>query len=134
MDRARSKTNKNLKMMERNIGRVYRTYPALIAVEKEYKAYMDKVKKSVSEEYEAYKNETDVTLKKELKQAYSDKLSSLTIQSKEYKKLVKKIAEVLAQANQYALNIVNAEMISIYTENYNQVADECKRVGIKVNG
>ena len=120
--------------MERNIGRVYRTYPALIAVEKEYKAYMDKVKKSVSEEYEAYKNETDVTLKKELKQAYSDKLSSLTIQSKEYKKLVKKVAEVLAKANQYALDIVNAEMISIYTENYNQVADECKRVGIKVNG
>lgn len=134
MDKAREKTDKQLKTMERNIGRVYRTYPALIAVEKEYKAYMSMVEKKTNKAYNEYIKEKDINLKEELKKVYTGQLKALTIESKDYKKLVKKISRTLAAANQYALDIVNAEMISIYTENYNQVAEECERVGINVNG
>lgn len=134
MDKAREKTDKQLKTMERNIGRVYRTYPALIEVEKEYKAYMSMVEKKTNKAYNEYIKEKDINLKEELKKVYTEQLKALTIESKDYKKLVKKISRTLAAANQYALDIVNAEMISIYTENYNQVAEECERVGINVNG
>lgn len=133
-DKAREKTDKQLKTMERNIGRVYRTYPALIAVEKEYKAYMSMVEKKTNKAYNEYIKEKDINLKEELKKVYTEQLKALTIESKDYKKLVKKISRTLSKANQYALDIVNAEMISIYTENYNQVAEECERVGINVNG
>lgn len=134
MDKAREKTDKQLKTMERNIGRVYRTYPALIAVEKEYKAYMSMVEKKTNKAYNEYIKEKDINLKEKLKKVYTEQLKALTIESKDYKKLVKKISRTLAATNQYALDIVNAEMISIYTENYNQVAEECERVGINVNG
>lgn len=134
MDRARTITNKKLKIIEKAIGRVYRMHPALIAIKREYAEYMEMVGKKTSEAYKAFVNEKDIKYKAELKKVYSDQLSDLTIRSKEYKKLIDKFTDVMARVNQDVLDIINEEMIPIYTINYNQVAVECKKVGITVNG
>ena len=127
-DKARAKTDKRLSKIDAEISRVYDTHPALLSVEKKYAEYMMIVKKQTEKEYEAYQQDP------EQKQAYIDKVRSLTLQSAKYKKLVNEIVDVLAEVNQQALNVVNDSMADIYAMNYNQVAEECKRVGIKING
>ena len=57
-----------------------------------------------------------------------------TFGSKEYTAIMDEYADAIAGANAKALDIANDAMIEVYTISYNQVADECKRVGIKVNG
>ena len=131
-DRARQKTDKQLKKMEKEMGRVYKNNSALIAIRKEFMQYMDKVKRETQPQYDAYVHAKED--KEKLKQEYIKAVKNRTVFSKEYKKLVNKVTSVLADVNQQALDIVNNEMISIYTENYNQVAEDCRRVGIKVNG
>lgn len=133
-DKARQKTDKRLKKMERDISRMYKMHPALIAIRKEFAKYMKMVQKRTESSYNAYVNETDKDIKEDLKRVYMDELKGLTIQSKKYRRLVKKIVKTMAKVNQDALNIVNAEMVSVYTDNYNQVAVDCEKVGIKVNG
>jgi N-acetylglucosamine kinase-like BadF-type ATPase len=128
MDRARTQTDKKLDMIEREIGRVYKEYPALLAIEKEYAKYMAKVQKQTEKEYNAYKEDP------EQKQAYIDKVKALTLGSKEYARLTQKIARVLAEVNQQALEISNNAMLEVYAMNYNQVADDCRKAGIKVDG
>ena len=128
MDRARTQTDKKLDMIEREIGRVYKEYPALLAIEKEYAKYMAKVQKQTENEYKAYKEYP------EQKQAYIDKVKALTLGSKEYARLTQKIARVLAEVNQQALEISNNAMLEVYAMNYNQVADDCRKAGIKVDG
>ena len=128
MDRARTQTDKKLDMIEREIGRVYKEHPALLAIEKEYAKYMAKVQKQTEKEYKAYKEDP------EQKQAYIDKVKALTLGSKEYARLTQKIARVLAEVNQQALEISNNAMLEVYAMNYNQVADDCRKAGIKVDG
>lgn len=132
IDKAREQTDKILKEMERDIGRVYKTNPALLRIRKKLNAYLDDVQKQVEPEYTAYKNETDEKKKRELKKIYGDKVKELTLQNKRYKKLVDEFTTVLAETNQSALDIVNDSMVSIYTLNYNQVAEGCEKAGIKV--
>ena len=134
MDRARQATDKKLQAMEDEIGRIYANSPALKRIRKEYAEYMKMVQKRTESSYKAYMDETDPDTKKDLKKAYTDEVRSLTLESKEYNKLIKKFTEVMAQVNQEALNVVNGEMVDIYVENYNQVAVECRRVGIEVDG
>ena len=134
LDKARQKTDKRLKEMERDISRMYKMHPALIAIKKEFAKYMKVVQKKTQSSYNAYINETDQDKKQELKKIYSDEVKKLTLQSKDFQKLVKKITKTMAKVNQDALDIVNGNMVAIYTDNYNQVAEECKKVGIKVNG
>ena len=131
-DRARQKTDKRLNKMEGKIGRVYKNNSALLAVQKEFMQYMDKVKRETQPQYDAYVNAKED--EKKLKKEYITAVKNRTVFSKEYKKLVNKVTSVLADVNQQALDIVNDEMIAIYTENYNQVAEDCRKVGIKVNG
>lgn len=133
MDKARRKTDKRLKKMEREMGGVYKKDPALLAVEKEYAAYMKDVQEKTKPEYDDYIHAKDGE-KTEKKKAYQDAVKALTLNSKEYRKIVEKVCAVLAKVNQKALDIANDQMIAIYTDNYNQVAEECRRVGIKVNG
>lgn len=134
MDRARQATDKKLQAMEDEIGRIYANSPALKRIRKEYAEYMKMVQKRTESSYKAYMDETDPDTKKDLKKAYTDEVRSLTLESKEYNKLIKKFTEVMAQVNQEALNVANDAMVDIYVENYNQVAVECRRVGIEVDG
>lgn len=133
-DKARTQTDKKLRQMERDIGRVYRLHPALLAVEKEYAKYMGIVQEKTKAEYRAYMDEDDPDIKAEKEKAYMRKVRELTMESTRYNKIVEKIVGVLADVNQQALDISNKAMPEIYAMNYNQVAEDCKKVGIKVNG
>lgn len=133
MDKARKKTDNQLKNMERKIGKVYSDSLALRRIEKKYNAFMESVSKQTEASYRAYKAESDEKIKKEFKKAYMDEIKSLTVNNKEYKVLIDEFTTVLAGVNQEAVDVVNDEVSEIYAENYNQVAEECKRVGITVN-
>ena len=132
LDRARTKTDKRLKQMEQRMSRVYGNSSALNAVQKQFVEYMKKVKKETQDQYDAYMNAQED--KEKIKEGYIKAVKDRTIFSKEYKKLLSKLVGVLAEVNQQALDIANDEMIAIYTDNYNQVAEDCRKVGIKVNG
>lgn len=134
MDRARSKTNKLLKELEQRISEIYVTDPSLLYVQKKYHSYMDMVKRRTEDSYDAYVNETDPDKKEKLKKVYTDKVKSLTLKSLEYKSLVDEIARTMSDVNQKAIDVTNDVMTDVYTLNYNQVAVDCKKVGINVNG
>ena len=134
MDKARKQTDKKLNKMEKDIGRIYKDDPALKSIEKAFAKYMIMVKKKTQASYKAYVDEYDWDKRAELKKVYSDEVKALTMDSPEYRKLVKDFTATLSYVNQKALNISNKAMNEIYAINYNQVAEECKRVGIKVNG
>lgn len=134
MDEVRKKTDKELKAMESKIGRIYENSPALKHIEKEFMTYMKMVQKKTESSYNAYINETDKDIKEKLKHTYADEVESLTIKSAQYKKLIKKFIKVITKVNQEALNVANKSMTEIYCMNYNQVAAECARIGIKING
>lgn len=134
MDKTRIQTNKKLNKTEREIGRIYKSDPALKRIIREYMDYMKTVKEKTQESYDAYMNETDQDKKEDLKKEYMKEVRYLTTGSKRYRKLVKRFTEVMADVNQKALDIVNDTMTDIYCMNYNEVATECKKVGIKVNG
>lgn len=133
-DKARQKTDKELDIMEKEISRVYSKNPALISVQKEYAKYMGMVQKRTESLYKTYIDESDKNIKQEKKEAYMAELRALTIESSEYKKLIKKVANAITETNKQALDIVNDAMQEVYVMNYNQVAEECEKVGIKVNG
>ena len=132
MDKARQRTDKQLKKIQKNIFKVYQNNQQLKKASKKYKAYMDIVKKRTKTEYEAFINESDTKLKSELKNAYISILRELTVNSKDYKKVVKEYARALTAANSEALKQINNKTAQIYADNYNQVAVECRRVGIEV--
>ena len=134
MDKARRQTDKILNGMKHEIGRIYESDPALIHIQREYDNYMSMVQKRTEESYNKYMKETDQDKKAELKKIYTDEVKDLTINSAQYKKLVKRITSVMADVNQRALNICNKNMAEIYAINYNQVAVDCRKVGIRVDG
>lgn len=133
-DRARRLTDKRLADTEKKISRMYKTHSALIQARKEYDAYMKQVEKRTEASYLAFRDEKDIEHKAELKKAYGDEIRVLTIESKEYNRIIEKLVNAITQVNQEAVRYINSQMAQVYMENYNQVAVECERVGIKVNG
>lgn len=131
-DKARQKTDKMLAGIERQMGRVYETNPALLNIQKKYEAYMDDVSKRTESAYKAFMDAEDEESKKEAKEAYMGQIRAYTVQSKEYNKIIKEFVHALALANQKAMDVVNDSMVDIYVMNYNQVAEDCRKVGIKV--
>lgn len=131
-DKARLQTDKKLNRLEEAIGRVYRTNPALLQAEKKYKDYMAMVKKETESAYKAFEEETDREAKEEKKKAYGEEVKKRTLESKAYKKIVEELTRAMAQANQEALELTNKAMAEVYVINHNQIADECRRVGITV--
>lgn len=133
-DKARQQTDKKLTKLERDIATLYRTNDELLKMQREYDAYMEYVQEETQDAYDAYDNESDSDKKEELRQIYVDEVSKLTINNRDYKKLVKKITKAFATVNQLALDMTNSVMAEIYAINYNQVAVDCRKVGIEVNG
>jgi hypothetical protein len=134
MDRARIQTNKELNKIDRKIGRIYQSDPALKNIQKEYDKYMKMVQEKTQSSYDAYINEIDREIREDLKKVYMNEVRSLTIESKQYRKLIQKFAKVMSDVNEEALKVVNDSITDVYTLNYNQVAVDCKEVGIEVNG
>ena len=133
-DQARTKTDKRLKRMESDIKNVYSRSTVLKRAINDFKAYMDFVSENTQELYDAYLNAEKIDEKATLKKKYEEAVLKLTIHNDKYKKLIKRITEALAQVNEEALEVSNDAMIETYVENYNQVAEDCKKVGINVEG
>ena len=129
-DKARIQADKILGQTEKTMGRIYNEDPALVKIQKRLVKYLDGVKKDTQTLYDAYK--ADGT--KEAKQAYENAVRKATLGSKEYNAIIKEFTRVLAQVNQKALDVVNGTLPEVYAVSYNNVADECRRVGMRVNG
>ena len=132
MDKARKKTDRLLRDLERRVKAVYSSDPSLLRIQKRLDVYMASVAEATKSEYDAYKSADGMDEKRRLKKIYGDKVRSLTLNCKPYKDLVAEYTRIMAIVNQKALDLVNAEMAQIYTINYNAVADDCKAVGIHV--
>ena len=129
-DRGRTQADKILGKTEKTMGRIYNEDPALVKIQKRLAKYLDGVRKDTQALYDAYKADGG----REAKQAYEDAVREKTLGSKEYNAIIKDFTKVLADVNQKALDVVNGSMADVYVVSHNNVADECKRVGIKVNG
>ena len=133
-DKARQKTDKMLAGIERQMGRVYDTDPALLNIQKKYDKYMTSVYKRTEGAYKAFIDADDEESKKKAKEAYMGQIRRYTIESKEYNSIIKEFVRIMADVNQKALDVVNDSMSEIYAINYNQVAEDCSKVGLKVDG
>lgn len=131
IDRARSAADKILGQTEKAMGRVYNEDPALIRIQKKLAKYLDGVRKDTQALYDERKAHPQ---DKEARKAYEDAVREKTANNAEYNAIIKEFTKALAEANQKALDLVNGSMVDVYIVSYNNVADECRRVGIKVNG
>ena len=129
-DSGRTQADKILGQTEKTMGRIYNEDPALVKIQKRLAKYLDGVKKDTQKLYDAYKADGG----KEAKQAYEDAVKKATLDNREYNAIIKEFTKVLAQVNQKAIDVVNNSIVDVYTVSYNNVADECKRVGMRVNG
>lgn len=132
MDKARIRTDKILRSIISDIGRIYANNPALFHITKKIDKYMEYVEKTTESSYRAYVEESDISAKEEKKKLYMSEIRSLTLESIEYRLLMNEFTEALAMTNQEALTRVNASMAEVYVNNYNQIAGECRRTGITV--
>lgn len=131
-DKARKETDRKLRMTEKKVGRVYRENPALLSALKEYKAFMAEVQEKTRKEYEAWKNATPEDDKAALKKEYEEAVRDLTLRSKRYAKLIDRVTDAIATANQQAVEIANDARYEVYVANYNQAAEELRKAGIKI--
>lgn len=134
VDAAHQKTDNILQDIEQTIGEIYARDMKLKAIGKEYRDYMDFVDNQTDLTRSAFLSADDKISRQEAKRAYMDQIWTLTIQSEEYNRIIRDFTRRLAELNQEALDVVNDRLPEIYMINYNQVAEECKRVGIKVYG
>lgn len=131
MDKARKQTDKKLMNLERRISAIYANDPSLLRIQKQYAKYMKQVEKETRPLYKTYMKASDDE-RAEAKQAYTDAVYNMTLGNLQYKRIVVEYTQIMADVNQKALDLVNAEMPEIYMMNYNAVADECEKVGIDV--
>ena len=132
LDKARRKTDKMLKDIEGAISALYINSPKIDQAGQRYRRYMKEVSKLTEAVKKKYDTETDQEKKQKLKQDYIKQVQDLTINNSQYQRLIRDICYQIALVNQQALDIVNDSMAEIYRVNYNQVAVQCKRVGIEV--
>lgn len=133
-DKARQKTDKMLASIERQMGRVYKSDPALLNIQKKYETYMKYVYERTKGAYKAFIDANGEESKKEAKDVYMRQIQRYTIESKEYNSIIKEFVRIMAYVNQKALDVVNDSTSEIYAINYNQVAEDCRKVGLKVDG
>lgn len=131
-DRARKKTDRILNNIEGAISALYAQSPELQRAGQVYRNYMRHVSTLTEPVKKAYDAETDPAKKRKLKQDYIKAVERLTTRNKEYQRLIDDICYQMALVNQQAVDLINERMEEIYIVNYNQVAEECKKVGIEV--
>lgn len=132
MDRARKRTEKKLRSLEKRVKGVYANDPSLLRMLKRFEQYMNEVDEATHEAYLEYNNAEWGEMRDKAKRAYMEAVRRLTIENRMYNDMISRFTEVMAEVNQQALDVINAEMDDIYMLNYNQVAVDCKKVGIKV--
>ena len=130
-DSGRTAADKILEQTEKRMGRIYSEDPALVKIQKRLAKYLDGVRKDTQELYEkrkAHPRDEDA------RKAYEDAIRAKTLGSREYNAIIKEFVQAITAANQKALDVANGSMVDVYTVSYNNVAEECRRVGIEVHG
>lgn len=133
MDRARRKTDKRLQDLERNMRSLYANDDSLYRASKKIVDYLENLSQQEKALYEKYLNEKDKDIKAEYKKRYMGEMTRHTLQDKTFQKLVADYSRALSDVNQKAIDLVNAEIEDTYIDNYNEVATECRKVGIRVD-
>lgn len=134
MDRARRETDRKLKDLERRITSLYASDPSLLRIMEKYQRYMARVRDLTMDDYRAFTKAPYGKDRDRLKKVYTGRLEDLTIKNKRYNDIISEITEILSEINQKSIDLANDEMADIYITNYNQLAVECKRLGIQVDG
>lgn len=125
-DSAREMTDRELAMVSRQISLLFKKDKRLLLAQKRYSDFMKKVKEDTQELYEQSKSD------EEAKKAYVAEVKKRTLENREYRRLIDDVTKEIARVNQLAVDLMNSKSAKIYTENYNQVAEDCRKVGIKV--
>lgn len=124
-DKARKKTNQELKRLERKIYELYATSQAQIF--EEWQKYMTSHKKILDKLYnelqEAKKsNDKDVISKAQSE--YERAVKNVTLNDTRYKAIINETTAKMANVNQTALDYINGDVPKIYTLNYNAFGDQ----------
>lgn len=130
-DKARVKTDKMLKSMEKKLRSMYETSKSEIT--KEWKLYMAKAEakiKTAQVEYDNALKQGNKTLAKELKSNLDQQKFDLTLKNKKYNQTLKDVTKGLSDVNKQALGYVNGKMLNVYVVNNNAFEDIAKQNGI----
>jgi len=130
-DKARKFTDKELAKIEKELNKLYTR--ASKTVGKPFKAFMRDVSAKTASAFKVYERAVKSGSKADITRAKVDlekKLRAETLGSKGYRKAVSKTAEQIAVVNVAALAYIHSKTSDIYIENYNQVANEAKRLGL----
>lgn len=125
IDRARKKTDQELKKLEREIYELYATSSSELS--KEWRKYMDSHKKKLDklhdelEEAKRSGNKDDI---KAAQEKYERAVKNVTLNDSRYKAMINETTAKIAHVNEIALGYVNDETPKIYTLNYNAFGDE----------
>lgn len=124
-DRARIKTEKELKKIERKVDRIYSK--AYKDISKSWNEFMDshasKLEKAYNNLQDAIKS-GDKKAIDDAKVVYESTAKNITVNNKRFQGMVDETAEKLTHTNEVALAYVNDQMPKIYTTNYNAFGDE----------
>ena len=127
-DVAREYTDRKLKKLEKELGRVYSR--ALSQTKKDWGKFAN----SISEKSKPYLNEIerlkelgDRTQLEKAQKAYQAFLKQNTLQNKHYKRVVEKLSSDLADIDGAAYRLANNILPDIYAINYNSLLDTMPR-------
>jgi hypothetical protein len=136
-DKAHKWTDKQIKEIEKKIGKYYAV--AWLGIT-DWNKYIDDIEpeaEALIKDKEDAKKVGDKVLIEKTTKAYESYLFSKTILSDGYKKMLDKVARKIADVNKGALDIVNGFVGKIYTKNYNFIGKntikDFKIGGIKFN-
>ena len=128
IDKARSKTDKELANMEKHLRNMYRQ--AEEDLTEKWNAYMQAGQERLSNLYDAYIN-APAGQKREAKKQYQEALKNYTLQDKYYKDMVDDVTYRLAHINELAVSYTNDKMPGIYAINYNQIDPDAIKLGVR---
>jgi len=133
-DKARNITDKQLRKMERHIQSVYKEAENNIREKwDEYMQNAEKRLKSLEIAYVKAKQSGDKAAAKKAGETLGKAKANITYRNQYFRDMVDETTTRLANANKIALAYMNGQLPSIYAVNYNQLAGEADKVGIKFN-
>lgn len=129
-DRARQKTDSELKEIEKEVRKIYRQAEKEITTE--WNAYMERGQERLDRLWQAYLDAPRGE-RRAAKQEWQDAMRSYTLQNERYRAMVEDTANKITHANELAVAYVNNRLPDIYALNYNQNVAGEKELGISFN-
>ena len=124
-DKARKKTDQELKKLEREIYELYAT--ASSDLYEKWHKYMQSHKKKLDSAYDTLqeaKKSGDRDVIKAAQEEYERTFKNITLNDERYKAMINETTAKMAHVNEIALGYVNDETPKVYTLNYNAFSDE----------